>query len=137
VLPIAHDDSERVRFTGGGSRRDSHRLNVTYAVMKRNIEALHGGTPLSFDERMALRKQVAEALRRAAATGKPQTVEHRIAPNIGRAGFLFDGRTGYLINGVLRYEMAPVRTPGIAARLLLVLRKRRLFSTIRRRLRGS
>ncbi len=117
VLPVAHGDDDRLRHTGGGSRVESHRLNVTYAAMKRDIEALQAGKALSHDERLALRKRVADALRRAAATGKAQTVEYRIRPNIGAAGYLYDGSTGYRLDGLLRYEIEPARR-GIAARLL-------------------
>ena len=136
VLALAHGDDMRIRYTGGAPRVDSHRLNVTYAAMKRDVEALQAGKALSHDERLALRDQVADALRRAAATGKAQTVEYRIRPNIGAAGYLFDGSTGYLLNGALRYEITPARR-GIAGRLLSAIRDKRLVSGIRRRLRRS
>jgi glycosyltransferase involved in cell wall biosynthesis len=134
VTALAHSDSERLRFAGTGNRADSHRLNVTYAAMKRDIEALQAGTRLSREEKAALREQVAHALRRAAATGRVQTVEHRISPNIGAAGYLYDGSTGYLLNGALCYEIAPV-SAGLAARIISAVRDRRLISGLRRRLR--
>ena len=133
VLPLPHGDEDRMRHTGGGERVDSHRLNVTYAAMKRDIEALQAGRPLSNDERLALREQVAHALRRAAATGKAQTVDYRILPNIGAAGYLFDDRSGYRLNSTLRYEVTPTRR-GIGERLLSAIREKRLVSGIRRRL---
>lgn len=133
VTVLAHGDSERLRFAGAGSRVDSHRLNVTYGAMKRDIEALQAGKRLSLEERMALREQVADALRRAAATGRVQTVEYRISPNIGAAGYLYDGSTGYLLNGVLRYEIAPA-SAGIATRIMSAMREGRLISGFRRRL---
>jgi len=133
VTSIAHGDSERLKFTGTGRRADSHRLNVTYGAMKRDIEALQGGARLSREERLALRQQVADALRRAGATRRAQTVEHRIRPNIGAAGYLYDGSAGYLLNGVLRYEIAPVSV-GLTARIISAVRDGRLISGLRRRL---
>jgi len=134
VTSLAHGDGERLRFTSTDSRVDSHRLNDTYAAMKRDIEALQGGTRLTHDERLALRKQVADALRRAGATGRVQTVEYRLPPNIGAAGYLYDGSTGYLLNGVLRYEIAPV-SAGLTARIISAVCDGRLMSGLRRRLR--
>ncbi len=133
VTSLAHGDSERLRFTGTGRRVDSHRLNVTYGAMKRDIEALQGGGRLSREERLALRQQVADALLRAGATGRAQTVEYRMRPNIGAAGYLYDGSTGYLLNGVLRYEIAPVSV-GLTARIISAVRNGRLISGLRRRL---
>lgn len=134
VTALAHGDSQRMRFAGTESRVDSHRLNVTYAAMKRDIEALQAGARLSREERLVLRQQVADALRRAGVTGRVQTVEHRIRPNIGAAGYLYDGSTGYLLNGVLRYDIAPVSV-GLTARIISAVHDGRLISALRRRLR--
>jgi glycosyltransferase involved in cell wall biosynthesis len=124
VVALPHGDDERIRYTGGTPRVDSHRLNATYGAMKRDIEALQAGRALTHDERLALRDKVAAALRRAAATGKAQTVDYRIWPNIGAAGYLYDGTTGYRLNGALRYEIEPLRR-GIGAKLLSALRRHR------------
>ena len=134
VSTLTHPDHDRTKFTGGYSLKELHRLNVAYATIKRDIEALLSGYPLLVDERKQIRELVTQALRRTTETGRPYIIECQMHQKFGAVDYLLNGKTGYLLRRALRYEIAQV-SPRMHTRFLTAVRRGRILSDLQRRMR--
>lgn len=136
ISAIAHSDLLRIRLSGADDVVKAHRLNVIYASLKRDLESLRAGKALSLEERKAIRSMTAAALQGAMSRHARRSIEWPTQPDVGLAGPLIDGSTGYSLKTVLRYEIS--RTgPGLIARLISAIKEGRLGAGILRRLRGG
>ncbi len=135
VSTLGHTDHERIKYTGGGDLLQSHRQNVAYAMMRRDIERLTPGGPLHLDERRKLRDLVIEGFAAAKKSGRPYVIEWQLPRELDDVDYLLDGTTGYSLGRVMRYEISRV-PPSLPIRLLSAIREGRILSAIRRRIRA-
>ena len=132
LTALPHSNRERTAFTGGGDPKASHRLNVAYATIKRDLEVL-GTKPLPRELCEKVRAVVVAAFDQAERTHRAAVVTFPIPVALGPVAHLLDGTEGYRLTRHLRYEIAPV-SPSRWSRLVMTLRAGRILARLKRRL---